>query len=141
MRRNLHVLCLLSCCFDNTNVTHCTITQPHQSGRLPPPLSYQQEQNSHIGSGCASSSLRRLTVFRSRAFPDRPFLIFPGLALAAIIIPRLASPLSIAVLLPNRSAAAHTPAHGVLPAPAAVLLLTTALNEERSMVGQQVHGV
>lgn len=56
-------------------------------------------------------------VFLSRAFPDRPFLILPGLpGLAAIIIPRLqpTTPLpAVPPLLSNRSPAAHTPGNAL----------------------------
>lgn len=90
-----------------------------------------QASEAHIGSGRASSSLRRFRVFLSKAFPCRPFLIFPGLA--AIIIPRLPALLfSIFVVLPCPSATAHPPRTDVRAAEEA-LLPTKAVTAGRIM--------
>lgn len=99
--------------------------QPHYAGFY--------QQLSHIGSGFASSSFKRLRVFRPRAFPDRPFLIFPGLGLGPAIIPRLLPTTAVSMLfLPSRSPAVPTLSHGAREAKEA-LLTTRFLTPEHSI--------
>lgn len=110
-----------------------TLARPNHKPALP------TCRTSHIGSGRASRSFRRCMVFLSRAFPERAFLILPGLA--AIIIPRLqptTPPLPAVLLLANRSPSAHTPGNILRETAEATLLPDRVLTAGRNMVSLSV---